>query len=546
MNGWCAPPSTGLPAVRNPHFPQAWNFRPFFHLPGGLRLVNHRRIVNAMNKWWMVGCAMAAWICPVLAETIPTPEPQPPPAASPAVPEAAPVAAPSPTPKPASGNGGRVIVIPIREQIASPELFILRRGLKQAIEEKADTVILDMKTPGGALDVTLEMMEALDRFPGRKITFVNDEAISAGAIIASVTDEIHFSPKSTIGAAEVIMGTGQDVGEGLKRKLNSYMGAKIRAYSDGNPQRANVIRAMMDPEFEFKIGEIVIKPKGELLSLTATEANQTYGNPPAPLLGAGISESVAKLVETLHGSSAEVRHLEVTWSEKAAQYLTAIAPILLGLGMLALFIEFKTPGFGVFGIAGLSLVAIVFLSQYVAGLSGHEPLLVFLLGVVLVAVEIFFFPGTLVAALTGLALMFGSLVWAMLDQWPDQPLSIDGDVLAIPLAKVLGGFVIAIALFLGLLKFLPKGSRLAGFVLETAVGGEPRPGTPLLDAASAPRGSDLLGRTGRAVTALFPSGQVEIDGHRYEARLAVGFAESGTPVRVGKITDFGLIVEVLS
>ena len=81
----------------------------------------------------------------------------------------------------------RVVVIPVREQVDSPLLFIIRRGLKQAIEEKADLVVLDMKTPGGALDVTFEIMEAIAKFQGRTLTFVNNEALSAGAFI-SATD----------------------------------------------------------------------------------------------------------------------------------------------------------------------------------------------------------------------------------------------------------------------------------------------------------------------------------------------------------------------
>lgn len=441
---------------------------------------------------------------------------------------------------------GKVIVIPIREQIAKPELYILRRGLKQAITEGADTVILDMKTPGGSVAVTLDMMEALDRFPGRKITYVNDEAMSAGAIIASVTDEIHFAPNAVIGAAEMIMGTGEDVSDGLKRKMNSYMGAKIRAFTGEQPLRADVIRAMMDSEYEFKIGEEIIKPKGELLSLTATEAVKAYGNPPTQLLGVGISDSLDDLVKKLHGTGAEVRHLEITWSEKTAQYLTAITPILLGIGLLGLFIEFKTPGFGIFGIVGLTLLAIVFLGQYVVGLSGHEPLLIFLLGVALIAVEILFFPGSFVAAITGAALMLGSLVWAMMDHWPQQPISLDGGELTIPLIKVAAGFVIAIGLFFALLKFLPKTSRFAGFVLDAAVAGVPVAGMPIFGPDTAPRGQQLVGATGRATTALFPSGQVEIGDYRYEAKLKVGFAEPGTPVRVTDATDFGLIVEVLS
>jgi membrane-bound serine protease (ClpP class) len=75
-----------------------------------------------------------------------------------------------------------VYVIPVKGEINSPTLYILRRGLKEAIEQKADAVLLDMNTPGGALDVTFEIMEALEKFPGQKLTFVDREAMSAGSL----------------------------------------------------------------------------------------------------------------------------------------------------------------------------------------------------------------------------------------------------------------------------------------------------------------------------------------------------------------------------
>ena len=81
----------------------------------------------------------------------------------------------------------QVVVIPIHEEIGKPTLFILRRGLKEAIEHKADLVVLDLKTPGGEIDVTLEMIEALEKYPGPTIAYVNDEAMSAGAFISAVT-----------------------------------------------------------------------------------------------------------------------------------------------------------------------------------------------------------------------------------------------------------------------------------------------------------------------------------------------------------------------
>ncbi|MGE4551054.1 MAG: hypothetical protein AAEJ57_06655, partial [Opitutales bacterium] len=137
-------------------------------------------------------------------------------------------------------------VIPIRDQIGPPILDILRRGLKDAILAEADLVILDMETPGGELGVTLEIMEALDRFEGTTMIYVNKEAISAGAYISIAADEIAFAPTGIIGAAEAVAGSGQDIDQSMKRKINSYLKAKIRAHSQGHPFRARVMTAMMD------------------------------------------------------------------------------------------------------------------------------------------------------------------------------------------------------------------------------------------------------------------------------------------------------------
>ncbi|HEY8932583.1 MAG TPA: NfeD family protein, partial [Rariglobus sp.] len=275
------------------------------------------------------------------------------------------------------------------------------------------------------------------------------------------------------------------------------------------------------------------------LSLTATEASKTYGEPPQPLLAAGIAKNIDDLLAQKFGAGHfTVERLEVTWSEELAQYLNALSPILMGLGLLAIFIEFKTPGFGVFGILGGVLLAIVFFGHYAAGLSGHEPALVFALGAALVLAEVLFFPGVLVAALSGVLLMLGALVWSMADLWPNEPVNFDGDVFTRPLINLGLGVVVAVALAAVLARFLPHG-RIWG---RLAVGGA------VAGAGVAPAVLNeldgLVGGEGVAVTGLFPSGQVEINGRRHEARLEMGFAEAGTPVRVVRRTDFNLIVEV--
>ena len=463
-----------------------------------------------------------------------TSEPKPV-AVVPAVVEA-PVVAPSAK---FSGKHQMVMVIPVREGIDQPILYVLRRGLKEAIEKKADVVVLDMETPGGRLDVTFEIMEALEKFQGLTITFVDKEAISAGAFISATTKEIWFAPRGIIGAAAAVSSEGKDIDTTMQLKINSFLRAKVRAMSEGQGYRGAAVSAMLDKDYELKIGGEVLKPKGELLSLTATEASKAYGTPPQALLAAGIAKDVDDLLTQKFGAgNFTVERLEVTWSEELAQYLNTLTPILMGLGLLAVFIEFKTPGFGFFGIAGGVLLTLVFFGHYAAGLSGHEPALVFALGVALVFTEILFFPGVIVAALSGILLMLGALVWSMADLWPNEPVTFNGDVFTQPLVNMGYGVLVAVVMAVVLVRFLPRGWFWNKMILEAAIDTHSQG-----RATGAGEAGSLVGRHGVVVSALMPSGQVEIDGRRYEARVDVGAIEAGAPVVVLKRSDFGLIVE---
>lgn len=436
----------------------------------------------------------------------------------------------------------RVYVIPVREQIGSAVLYIVRRGVKEAIEQKAGAIVFDMDTPGGALDKTLAIMEAIERFPGLTITYVNTDAISAGAFISATTDEIWFAPRGKIGAAAPVGMSGQEIDKSMRQKVVSYLTAEVRSVSEGKGYRGQVITAMVDEDYELKIGDTVVKAKGGLLTLTASEAAKTYGDPPQPLLSAGTAENLERLLALRFGPTPpQFTRLELTWSEEVATWLNAIAPVLLGLGMLALFIEFKTPGFGIFGIAGIACLALVFLGNYIAGLSGHEPMFVFGLGLLFVAIEIFFFPGIVLLAVAGVVLMLGSLIWSMADLWPKEavPTVWTADVFVGPLANLTLGVLIALALGLVLARFLPRGWIWDRLVLAAAVGDAPSEET----APRASAGTSLIGARGLAMSALRPGGVIEINGQRYEAIVEIGDVQPGEAIIVRGRSDFALIVE---
>lgn len=436
----------------------------------------------------------------------------------------------------------RVYIIPVRDQIVHALMFTFRRGMKEAIEMRADVVLLHMDTPGGRLDITLEMMEMLDRFEGRTITFVDTEAISAGAFISAATNEIYFAPRGIIGAAAPVAGAGQEIPETMKLKLMSYLRARIRAFTEETPYRAEVLTAMADEDYVLEIGEEVIKEKGELLTLTATEAVREYGDPPQPLLGAGIYESIDELLREKYGEgNFETFEFIPTWSEGLARFLTAISPLLLGIGLLCIFFEVKTPGFGVIGVAGVLMVSLVFFGHHLAGLSGMEPLLVFLLGLVLVAAEVFFFPGLIFPAVLGVLLMLGALVWGMADLWPGEGFEFAPGVFTRPLINLVLGLLIAVVGAVLLARFLPRSLLWDKLVLTAGIGGSSQ--DPAAVGEGVPvRTRAAVGSSGVAITDLYPTGEVEIEGRRYEARVEHGSAARGEAVEVVGYIDFGLLV----
>jgi membrane-bound serine protease (ClpP class) len=441
--------------------------------------------------------------------------------------------------------------VPITEAISKPNLFILRRSIKQAIERDVKVIIIDMDTPGGRLDVTLDMMELLDRFEGETITFVNKDAISAGAYISMATDSIYFAPAGVMGAAAVVSGGGQEIDESMKAKINSYLLARMRSYTEEYPYRAEVIRAMADLDYELKIDDTVLKASGELLSVTASEAVETYGDPPRPLLADGIADDLEDLLAQRYGEGVtELENFEISWSEEAAKYMDSIAPILLGLGLLLLFVEFKTPGFGIFGITGLALVGIVFASNYLAGLAGYEAFLFFILGLVFIVVDIFLLPGTFIFLILGMVFIVGSLLWSLSDIWPapngDGPggigFTIDANSVWMALYEILGAFAIALFGLWLIWRFLPN-TPIYGRLVHSMAGAMP---DPVITGGGEVRGTKSLpdiGSKGRVLTPLHPLGEVEIDGKRYQATVAVGSLDRGTPVVVTGYRHFNLMVE---
>ncbi len=447
----------------------------------------------------------------------------------------------------------KVAVIPVKTGIGGPSFYLLRRSTKEAIKEGADVLIIDMDTPGGSLYHALEMMSVLNEFPGLTITYINDEAISAGAIISSVTDYIYMSKTGIIGAAAAVTGSGEEIPETMKAKLYSYMDARIESYSQGKQFRSKVLKAMMDVDYEFILEGTLISPKEKLLSLTASKAMVKFGDPAETLLAAGIADSIDEIIATALGAEDfELLEYESSWAEEFAVFLGYITPLLMGVGLVMLIVEMKTPMFGLLGITGIILMLIAFFGQHVAGLAGYEAIIFLVIGVLLLALEIFVIPGTSIAGFLGaLSIMFG-IVWSFADVWPKpaKP-GEEGEGLGwtVSFDSIETGLVnlaittVVVFVILGIIwKYLPKTPLFSRIVMEGQSAG---PSTISMGGGTVTQEGSLpdVGSVGVVVMDLHPTGEIEIDGKRYEATVQIGTLPRGEDVIVTGYKSFALLVD---
>jgi membrane-bound serine protease (ClpP class) len=441
----------------------------------------------------------------------------------------------------ASPSGKKLIyVIPIRDDIEKPLVYVVRRGIKDAIAAGAGLVVLDMNTNGGRGDAMEEIMELLDEFNGDTITFINKKAYSAGAFISAATKHIYMAPGSVIGAAApMLMSPGGDVEktpDTVEKKFVSAYAAKIRAAAQKNGHNAEVFEAMVNKVKGLKIDSEQIIKEGEILTLTNVEAEKEYGAPPRKLLSDGTVTDLDELYEKVGYAKAEVKQVEPTGAEQLAQWITAIAPILLLLGILGIYIEIKLQAFGVIGVLAILCLLIYFFGHYIAGISGLEYLALFAVGVILILIEVFAFPGTAVLGVLGSLFILISLIMAMVDRMPNTPIVPTMPQLELPLMKF--GIAIAGAILGAMIasKFLPKSALFNAFVLQTASGGTIQ--APTRDT----RADRLLGATGKSTSPLRPAGKAMIGDKLMDVVTEGDHIPVNTPIRVIAVEGARVVV----
>ena len=456
-------------------------------------------------------------------------------------------------------SGRRVFVIPVSGTV-DPGMAAFMERARQEISAHPDALaILEINTFGGRVDSALEIVDTLLKFPeDQTIAYVSPKAISAGALIALSCSDLAMAPGSTLGDVAPIMQSSEGPKE-LGEKFQSPIRAKFRAVAERNGYPVALVEAMVTKEkqvFEIRMADgarrfldaqqyedlseaekqdVVSKKTvvqaGELLTLHDSEALD-YG------LSMMTAASIEALVRELDLGAAQLTRIEETWSEALVRFIDGIAPILMMIGLAGLYIEVKSPGFGVPGAVGVFCLALVFLSQYLVGLAHYTEFFLLVGGIVLLGIEMFVLPGFGLAGFAGIVVIVIGMVLAMQDfVVPDPQIPWQKDLLIQNGIRVLGAYIAAMISGLLFIRYaMPKipSSREGPYLAAS-----------LKQAHADAKQTQMVrtGDTGVALTYLRPSGKAEINNEMIDVITENQFLEKGTPVRVIDIRGNRIVVD---
>jgi membrane-bound serine protease (ClpP class) len=301
----------------------------------------------------------------------------------------------------ASESAGKILVIKVHDDVEAGLSFFIQRQLRRAEKENINAIILEINSNGGLVKSAQEIKDALLNSKVTTVAYIKGRALSAAALIAISCHKIFMEPDATMGAATpmAMMGAGVKAAE---EKFVSAFKAEFRSSAEARHRDGSIAEAMVDVNHDTIEG---LSKRGTILTLSAE-----------PALNIGYCDKIVSNIDAaLRALSAEkmtVEYAEPTSAETVARFLTnpQISTILFTLGFWCLVIEFIVPGFGLPGITGLLLLSCFFGGHLFAYLAGLEAILLFVTGMILIALEIFVVPGFGLTGISGIVALAFSVV----------------------------------------------------------------------------------------------------------------------------------------
>ncbi len=434
-----------------------------------------------------------------------------------------------------------VYMLNIKENITPGTWRQTRQAFQEADTLGADVILIHMNTYGGTVLDADSIRTKILQSPIPVYVFIDNNAASAGALISIACDSIYMRPGGSIGAATVVNQTG----EAMPDKYQSYMRSTMRTTAEAQGKVTRIVGN--DTIYEWRrdprIAEAMVDPSvyiegiidtGKVLTFTSGEAIE-YG------YAEGLAENVPEVLKLVGIEEYELVEYVPGWIERIIGYL--VHPVFSGLLIMAIiggiYFEMQTPGVGFpLGVAILAAV-LYFAPLYLEGLAENWEIIVFIVGLILIAVELFVIPGFGITGIAGIVFVFGSLILSLINNirfdFEHVEMNNVGVALMTVVIGVFGGFLLS--MYISKRIFSAHTGVFKDFALNTVQ--NISEGYLNVD----PSFLALKGKNGTAQTVLRPGGKVIIDGEIYDAVASSGFIDRGELIHVTKVGTAQLYVE---
>ena len=416
----------------------------------------------------------------------------------------------------------KVYSFDIKEMIAPPIWYNTKKAFKEAKAKGAEIIVIEMNTYGGMLDAADSIRTAVLESDIPVYVFIDKNAASAGALISIACDSIYMARGSSIGASTVVDGQGKV----LPDKYQSYMRSMMRATAEAKGKDPKIAEAMVDPSIYIP----GVSDSGKVLTFTVKEAKK-HGFCTAEV------NSINELLKHSGITNYKIQRQELSWTDKVTRFFIhpMISSILIMIIIGGIYFELQTPGIGFPFAAALTAALLYFAPLYLEGLATHWEILLFIAGLILLALEIFAVPGFGVLGYSGILLIIFGLTLSLVGQTGPEAYDIDY------IALIKSFLLVLISVSLGILAAV----YLAKKLLET-----PKLKFALVKQIDSADGftvannnyASMKGKTGKALTQLRPAGKVIIDDDVFDAVSQISYIDKGEDIKVVDYTQGQLVV----
>jgi len=424
---------------------------------------------------------------------------------------------------------GTVLVVRISSDIASPTAELVARSIEEARVDGARLIVYELNTPGGDLQSVTNIMNDFNNSTVPVVVWVTPSgaaAWSGGTYILMASHIAAMASGTTIGSAQPDTSTGQVLNDSkFINALSALMrdNARLHSRNETAAQEFVTQNINLGPEeaLRLKVIDFAADTLQSLLSqlepYTLVQSTTPLGTsvwkliPSSSLTNVAYSKSfdfsgISQAVQYTYDPGISIQLLQIVTNP-------VIASVLLLVGIYALIIGFKTPGYGL-EITGALMLFLALLGFGIIGINLAAALM-FILGIVLTLIEIKTHIG--VFALGGIGMIVvGSFLAFPLPGW---------ELLSIRAVESARQTLILVALVM---------SGIFGAVVYKV--GQARH----MKVKTGPE--RLLGKTGSAVSELAPRGEVKIEGQIWRAETLEGVVKQGDSVEV--VSREGLILRV--